>query len=225
MEVSPLSCFSLPIPAKGGSAGGRAVYVSATGDRTCVVTDCGDLFTWGSSGDPGVLGLGPGKYQPTPKRVVGIKRAVRVALGSDHTLVLLAASVPPLPYALEPASGGEGGAVVSQHDNEPEKEKRESGGESPLKLKELAERRIAQCVTLRDVVSALSFADFYDAKELSRFCVDFILRFESFSASGVFLIAVADCLQKPGRSVHAAAELGWASSPKQYFRRSGAAGR
>lgn len=47
----------------------------------------------------GVLGHGYGKYQPVPKRVLGVKRAIAVAAGEDHTLVLQAAFVPPLPLA------------------------------------------------------------------------------------------------------------------------------
>lgn len=47
----------------------------------------------------GVLGLGCGKYQPEPKRVVGIKRAIAVASSSHHTLVLQSATLPTLPLA------------------------------------------------------------------------------------------------------------------------------
>jgi hypothetical protein len=28
-------------------AGGKVVYINCGGDRTCAITDCGDLFTWG----------------------------------------------------------------------------------------------------------------------------------------------------------------------------------
>ena len=46
----------------------------------------------------GVLGLGSGSYQPIPKLVGGVKRAVSVAAGGDYTLVLTSASVPDLPF-------------------------------------------------------------------------------------------------------------------------------
>ena len=48
----------------------------------------------------GGLGLGKGiRNQLLPKRVLGVKRAVGVAVGDDHTLVLTAASLPPLPLS------------------------------------------------------------------------------------------------------------------------------
>lgn len=37
-------------------------------------------------------------YQPIPKLVEGVKRAVSVAAGGDYTLVLTSASVPPMPF-------------------------------------------------------------------------------------------------------------------------------
>ena len=46
------------------------------------------------------MGLGKGiRNQPLPKRILGVKRAVGVAMGDDHTLVLTAASLPPLPLS------------------------------------------------------------------------------------------------------------------------------
>lgn len=36
-------------------------------------------------------------YQPIPKRVAGVKRAVQVAVGEDHTIVLTTCSIPNLP--------------------------------------------------------------------------------------------------------------------------------
>lgn len=35
------------------NGGGRIVVVSAANDRTCVVSDVGDLYTWGSTTDKG----------------------------------------------------------------------------------------------------------------------------------------------------------------------------
>ena len=82
------------------NGGGRVQYICAQSDHTCALTDVGDLFTWGSTTDQqGLLGHGAGSYQPVPKRVVGVKRAVQVASGDDHTVVLIAASLPPLPHA------------------------------------------------------------------------------------------------------------------------------
>ena len=100
--------------------------VSAGVDRTCVVSDVGDLYTWGATSAKGtyacrkfcncsmrvncsfiqitanylsgILGLGSGLYQPIPKLIGGIKRAVSVAAGSDYTLVLTSATVPAMPF-------------------------------------------------------------------------------------------------------------------------------
>ena len=47
----------------------------------------------------GVLGLGSGSYQPIPKLVGGVKRAVSVAAGGDYTLVLTSATVPDMPFS------------------------------------------------------------------------------------------------------------------------------
>ena len=38
-------------------------------------------------------------YQPLPERVPGIKRASKVSAGEDHTLVLTAVTLPPLPLS------------------------------------------------------------------------------------------------------------------------------
>lgn len=46
----------------------------------------------------GILGLGAGSYQPIPKLVGGVKRAVSVAAGGDYTLVLTSATVPSMPF-------------------------------------------------------------------------------------------------------------------------------
>lgn len=46
----------------------------------------------------GILGLGAGSYQPIPKLIGGVKRAVSVAAGGDYTLVLTSASVPSMPF-------------------------------------------------------------------------------------------------------------------------------
>lgn len=68
----------------------RAVDLSACAGHSAVVTDSGDLYTWGSSEDQGVLGHGAGKWQPTPKRVLGLKRVTK---GASPRLMLQNAAV------------------------------------------------------------------------------------------------------------------------------------
>ena len=83
------------------NGGGPIKYVCAAGgNRTCAISESGDLYTWGATSitQQGVLGHGKGSsYAPVPKRVMGVKRAVQVACGENHTLVLLSAAMPPLP--------------------------------------------------------------------------------------------------------------------------------
>ncbi|CAM9287761.1 unnamed protein product [Discosporangium mesarthrocarpum] len=82
------------------NCGGNAVFVSASDQHTCVVTDSGDLFTWGASDEgANTLGHGNGRWQPVAKRVSGLKKVVRAAAAPGHTVVLLAASCPQLPYS------------------------------------------------------------------------------------------------------------------------------
>lgn len=57
------------------NCGGNPVSVSASDQHSCVVTDAGDLFTWGTSGEEGgALGHGPNRWQPLAKRVPSLKK-------------------------------------------------------------------------------------------------------------------------------------------------------
>ena len=67
---APLLIESL-LPERGG---GRVIHASVCANRTCVVTAHGDLFTWGSTAETGVLGQGASRFTPVPRRVLGIKR-------------------------------------------------------------------------------------------------------------------------------------------------------
>ena len=77
------------------NGGGKVVSISLSGNRSCAVTELGDLYTWGATNDKGVLSASSAvNYLPVPKKVYGIKRAVRVSAGEDYTLVLLSCTVP-----------------------------------------------------------------------------------------------------------------------------------
>nr|CCA20008.1 regulator of chromosome condensation (RCC1)like protein putative [Albugo laibachii Nc14]CCA23274.1 regulator of chromosome condensation (RCC1)like protein putative [Albugo laibachii Nc14] len=68
---------------------GLVVDISASHDRCAIVTENGDLVTWGY-GPEGSLGHGSkNTYQPHPKRVSGVKKAVQVAAGHQHTVILI----------------------------------------------------------------------------------------------------------------------------------------
>jgi hypothetical protein len=43
--------------------------------------------------------VGVGRWQPVPKRVVGLKRVARVAAGPEHTVVLVSPSYPAVPHS------------------------------------------------------------------------------------------------------------------------------
>lgn len=77
---------------------GRAVHVSASSSHTAVLTESGDLYTWGTSDDGAALGQGGERWQPVARRVAGVKRAIMVAAAPEHTVVLLAAMLPRKPH-------------------------------------------------------------------------------------------------------------------------------
>lgn len=69
-------------------------------------------------------------YQPIPKLVEGVKRAVSVAAGGDYTLVLTSASVPPMPFI-----SAHGPSIdISKHTTTPLKTEN-----TPLKLQNATE--------------------------------------------------------------------------------------
>jgi hypothetical protein len=90
------SSWSMPSEVRG--LPDPAIDINANSNQTCVVTEAGDLYTFGATVEKGVMGTGPVNWQPHPKRVPGLKRVVRVACGGEHTLCVVAPSVPPLPH-------------------------------------------------------------------------------------------------------------------------------
>ena len=82
------------LPEKGG---GFAVAVDASGSHTAVVCDNGALFTWGTTDGKNVLGHEGVRWQPNPKRVPGVHRAVDVAVAKEHTILLIGTSFPSIP--------------------------------------------------------------------------------------------------------------------------------
>lgn len=59
------------------NCGGNPISVSASDQHSCVVTDTGDLFTWGTSGgEGGALGHGSNRWQPLAKRVPSLKKVI-----------------------------------------------------------------------------------------------------------------------------------------------------
>ncbi len=112
-SLSSSSMFSSPqlvtgmLPENGG---GNAVAVSASESHTAIVTSDGHIFNWGESEGKDVLGHKGVRWQPSPRRVKRVHRAVAVAAGKEHTVVLIGTTFPPLPTI-----NNADGAISLQH--------------------------------------------------------------------------------------------------------------
>ncbi|EGZ16569.1 hypothetical protein PHYSODRAFT_498697, partial [Phytophthora sojae] len=130
---------------------GPVASVCASQDHCAVVTREGDLVTWGC-GQQGVLGHGRGNtWQPSPKRVSGVKKAVAVAAGHQHTAVLVAPVLPDFDSAPHVAAQD---AVPS--------------------LVELVERKIAAHVDVANCVLVWQYAERYAAFRLQEYCLGYM---------------------------------------------------
>lgn len=128
------------------SSYGPVASVCASQDHCAVVTQRGDLVTWGC-GQQGVLGHGRGNtWQPSPKRVVGVKKAVAVAAGHHHTAVLVS--------PVSPDFDSEGKALPT--------------------LLELVEREISAHVDVTNCAIVWQYAERYAAMRLQNFCVNYM---------------------------------------------------
>lgn len=171
------------------NGGGRIVYIQSSSHRTCALSDVGDLYCWGVSNDQGILETSNSRFQPVPKRVMGIKRAVQVAIGENHTLVLTAASLPPLPH-FDKICDTEVKGITDDIDNEPDdyiecekcvKLNTEVAEDciswvSMPTLTELCERTLAKCITYKTMIQILSVAESLECKSLLTFCFNFVQR-------------------------------------------------
>ncbi|KAG6615722.1 regulator of chromosome condensation (RCC1)-like protein [Phytophthora cinnamomi] len=130
---------------------GPVASVCASQDHCAVVTREGNLVTWGC-GQQGVLGHGRGNtWQPSPKRVSGVKKAVAVAAGHQHTAVLVAPVLPDFSSAEDVAAQD---AVPS--------------------LLELVERKIAAHVDVANCMLVWQYAERYAAFRLQKYCVGYM---------------------------------------------------
>ncbi|TYZ58291.1 hypothetical protein PybrP1_003777 [[Pythium] brassicae (nom. inval.)] len=94
----PRECVAVQLPGAPQKVAlahfGRVASICASQDHCAVVTADGSLITWGF-GSQNVLGHGQGNtWQPNPKRVPGVRKALAVATGHQHTAVLIAPYTP-----------------------------------------------------------------------------------------------------------------------------------
>ncbi|KAI9913206.1 hypothetical protein PsorP6_005980 [Peronosclerospora sorghi] len=130
---------------------GAVTSVCASQNHCAVITQQGDLVTWGC-GEQGVLGHGRGNtWQPNPKRVAGVKKAVAVAAGHQHMAVLVA---PLLPKMNTEASLAHREGV-------------------PL-LVELVEKKIMAFVDVTNCAQVWQYAERYAARRLQDYCENYL---------------------------------------------------
>ncbi|GAX28085.1 hypothetical protein FisN_2Hh097 [Fistulifera solaris] len=129
------------------NGGGVAVAVSASENHTAIVTDTGELFTWGATYGKNILGHEGVNWQPDPKRVPGVCRVFAVAAAKEHTILLMGASFPTIKPV--PTLGS---------------------------LGSVAARRLAEHVDLFNVLPVLIVANRIQDEYLRDYCLKFIHR-------------------------------------------------
>lgn len=148
--ISSPQLVSQMLPENGG---GRAVAVSASESHSAVVTADGHLFTWGSSYGNNALGHKGVKFQPSPRKVTRVHRAVGVAASKEHTALLIGTSFPCLPHSAPPSCGSL---------------------QNPLSLQDSAAVEMCRNVDVSNVIPVLLIAQRVNSKPLLKFCEKFI---------------------------------------------------
>ena len=144
------------------NGGGLAVAVAASEQHTAIVTDCGELYTWGATHGKNVLGHEGVKWQPCPKKVPGVHRAVGVAVAKEHTLLLIGTCFPKPPIDVLIS----GTKSRSEYDDQKDIKSLES----------LAAIKVAQHVDLFNAIPLLIMAERVQSRALTDYCKDFVRR-------------------------------------------------
>jgi len=132
------------------NGGGKAIAVSASESHTAIVTADGYLFTWGTSTERDVMGHRGVNWLQTPRKVKRVHRAVGVAAAKEHTVLLMATTLPPLPFANPTCSD-----------------------KQPLSLQECAAIEISRNVDLFNVLPIALVARRLNCRPLMHFCDEF----------------------------------------------------
>ena len=114
-----------------------------------VITDTGNLYTWGAAYGNEVLGHDGVKYLSTPRKVPGVHRAIGLASANEHTVLMICTKMPPLPNP--PVQSN----IVPR-------------------LQDLVASKIASHVDLFNVVPILHFAERLKHSCLIDFCNTFV---------------------------------------------------
>ena len=128
------------------NGGGIAIAVSASEHHTAVVTEDGHLFTWGAHTQQNGLGHEGVRFQPTPKQVPGVYRAVGVASAKEHTILLVGTAFPTIPRKMS------------------------------WSLENIAARKVAEHVDLFNVIPILIMAERTRSSLLIEYCKEFVKR-------------------------------------------------
>ena len=157
------------------NGGGWAVTVSASENHTAVVTDTGALYTWGATYGPSILGHEGVRWQPDPKRVPGLYRAVAVAAAKEHFAVLSGTSFPPIP-ALSRTLSTEPLRASNKDESDGKPFAKSSTKPSIMSLEEMAARQVAKHVDLFNVWPILITAERIQNETLINYCQEFCKR-------------------------------------------------
>ena len=136
------------------NGGGKVVSISASENHTAVLTEDGHLWTWGDTYEQNVLGHEGVRWQPEPKRVPGVHRAVAVAAAKEHTALLIGTSFPPI----QPLPVNDDGKTLSTFPT----------------LESLAARTMARHCDLFNVIPMMTIAERTQTKELLQYCKEFV---------------------------------------------------
>ena len=138
------------LPEKGG---GRVVSASASENHTAVITADGHLYTWGSTYGNNTLGHKGVKWQPSPRKVKRVHRAVGLAAAKEHTCILVGTSFPSLPHPYTTP---------------------ENIAQKPLSLGDNAAVEIARNIDISNVIPVASVARRLNSNSLMSYCQKFI---------------------------------------------------
>jgi hypothetical protein len=133
-------------------------------------------------------------YQPIPRKVYGIKRAVRVSAAEDYTLVLISTTIPPLdnvasfssPISLPVSDEIDetlpyeqdyyGDDLVADRDDHPDQSHQKQQSKEIPTLQDMCQRIMSSSLNFKNILAALTFAEKYSLRLLFNYCLKFIAK-------------------------------------------------